>query len=679
MHDVGMIVARGHRILSFAQRTLLPRRVAQPAEVPTRSELAREFPSPTPGALWRNAPVVHAAVLALYVALACYLYSKAWLHQPTVVAGDLDAKLFAWFIAWDWYSISHLQNPFLTDHLAYPSGINVMWNTSLLPWGVLFGPVTANFGPTVTLTLLGTLGLCLTGYNTFLLARHWACGVLAAAFAGLFVEIGPFMYVHAASSHLHMLLGAMWLPLLALLTSRLARAQGSPIRTGLLLGLCITAALYSAEEVVAAGALVFSVGLVLAAVLYRRQVFRASRHFVTGAVVGVLTFGLLAAVPLAYQLWGAQNVTGRDIQGDFGGSVFYSLDLANLVVPTYVTRIAPTSMLRIASHMIGTPAEQVGYLGIPVLALLLIAAVALWRDVLVRWLLLAALATTVFALGAVPHIAGHPLAVKLPLELLRSAPLYQNLVPVRLMLFVDFAAAIVLAKLLDLLLRRYRTPLLARAAAVTMVALSIATILPHSRIPTTAVSVPAYLRADVPTDATVVIFPYPTLGEANSMYWAAAAGARYKLVGGYVIVPDPTRPKASLFSPRTVTQEYWARVVQSAGTGVSIDESLVRREQQELRDWHIQYVVLVPQLDNRLQAAAVQHLVHLLGQPPKIEDGALVWALGVDGKAKLSWPPRPRPMPVTSKKAIIGAGLCDNSRRSPLPTDEVAVHRRFLA
>jgi hypothetical protein len=625
---VGMIVIRHHRTFSLAQRAVLPRHTAQPAEVPISSELAQGLPIRSPRAWWRTAPIIHVAVLSLYVALACYLYSKAWLHQPEVVAGAQDAKLLAWFIAWDWYSFSHLQSPFLTDHIAYPSGINVMWNASLMPWGVLFGPVTATFGPTVTLTLLGTLGLCLTGYTTFLLARHWACGVLAAAFGGLFVELGPFMYVKSASSHLHMSLGAVWLPLLALLVSRLARAQGSSVGTGLMLGVCITAALFSAEELVAAEALVFSVGLLLAAALYARQALHASRHFVTGTAVAVLTFGLLAAVPLAYQLLGPQNINGRDIQGDFGGSVFYSLDLANLVVPTSFTRIAPPRMLTIASQMIGTPAEQVGYLGVPVLALLLIAAVALWRDVIVRWLLLTALATTVFALGAVPHIVGHPLAVKLPLELLRSAPLYQNLVPVRLMLFVDLAAAIVLAKLLDLLLRRYRRPLLARAAAVTMVAVSIATILPHSRIPTTAVSVPPYLRAEVPTDAAVVIFPYPTLGEANGMYWAAAAGARYKLVGGYVIVPDPTRPKASLFSPRTVTQEYWAAVVQSAGTGVNIDESLVRREQQELRDWRIHYVVLVPQSDNRLQAAAVENLVHLLGFSPTIEDSALVWELG---------------------------------------------------
>ena len=53
-------------------------------------------------------------------------------------------------------------------------------------------------------------------------------------------------------------------------------------------------------------------------------------------------------------------------------------DLLNLVVPTDVQQLAPAAALGISSRFTGNGSEQDGYLGIPLILVLLAMWVALW-------------------------------------------------------------------------------------------------------------------------------------------------------------------------------------------------------------------------------------------------------------------------------------------------------------
>jgi hypothetical protein len=573
---------------------------------------------------WTRARLVSVAPIGMYLGIALLVFARAWTHLGSRLVGGSDSSLMAWFLAWDWYAVSHLTNPFLTDRIAVPDGANLMWNTSVPLWGVLLGPVTALAGPAASVTVAGTLALVLAASTTFVLARNLGLSRPAAVTCGLLFELSPFLYVHSAN-HLHMTLGAALLPLLALLTMRLATDRGRPTTTGLLLGICLAAELLTSEELLAAAALVFAAGLGVAAVSHPRLVGRRLPHLAAGSAVAVATFAVLAAWPLSVQLLGPQNLLGRSIQGDFGGTTRYSLDLANLVIPTRQQWASPVFLAPLSDRFIGTPAEQTGYLGVPLLLVLGIAAAVRRADPLVRWLLLTAVVTTVLALGPVLHLEGQAASVPLPMRAFRSTPVLEDLIPVRLMVFDYLAAALVVGLLVDWILGRRATAWYRRAAGLALVAASIATILPAGRLPATAVTPQPHLERYVAADATVLFFPYPSSFAPQGMYWSAAGGVRYRLVGGYIVVPDPARPRGSLFAPHSTSERFWAALVDASQSGRPVDDALVTQEREELTRYHIQYVVAsIP--DERLRATARAEISLVLQRSPELRDGALVWS-----------------------------------------------------
>jgi hypothetical protein len=564
--------------------------------------------------------------VAIYAAVAVLLFAPAWSHLGSRIVGDSDTSLFTWFFAWDWYALSHLHNPFLTDRIAFPDGANLMWNGAVPIWGALLGPVTALLGPAATVTVAGTLALALAGSSALLLARDLGLSRPSAFVAGLIFELCPFLYVHSLN-HLHMTLGAALLPLLALLTVRLARNRGPALTTGALLGLCLTAELLTAEELVASAALVFAVGLGAAAISHPRLVRSRLRHLAAGSAVALAVFAVLAAWPLAVQMLGPQSLLGRSIQGDFGGPASNSLDLANLVIPTRLQAVSASSLAPVADRFIGTPAEQTGYLGIPLLLALATTAAVRRGDRLVRWLLLTAAATTVLALGPVLHVDGQVVALPLPMRAFRSTPVLEDLLPVRLMVFVYLAAAMVVGLLAEWILTRERSSWLPQTAGTALIAVAAAAILPAGPLPARAVSPQPYLQHDIPVDSAVVVFPYPSAPLPQGMYWSAASGVRYKLVGGYIVVPDPGRPRGSLFAPHTTSEELWSALVASSLTGQPVDAGLIARERTELARDHVQYVVVsIP--GGTLQATAQREIDRVLARSPDRRDGALVWRVG---------------------------------------------------
>jgi hypothetical protein len=577
----------------------------------------------------------HLAALGVYVLIAIVLYSRAWTHMGSSVVGYMDAQQFTWFFAWDWYAISHGLSPFFSDRIAFPHGASIIWNTSVLLWGVALGPVTALAGPAVSAVLAGMLGMSLAGYTTFVLIRDWTGTWIGPLFGGLLFELCPFVFVQAQDSHLQLLLGAVWVPLLALLASRLARNRGSAVRTGALLGLCLTGELLTGEELLAICAIVFAAALLLAMALYPRLISLRARHFITGSAVAVAVFVVLGAVPLAAQLLGPQRLNGRDIQGDYGGAAFYSLDVANLVIPTKAQFFLPGFWASMWRHFTGTLAEDTGYLGIPLLLVLIVALVVLRRQRTTWWLALTGVVALVLALGANVHVMGRSLEqVPLPMKVLEKAPMLLNLMPVRFTVLVYLTVAVLVARLIDVLWERTLNQGLFRASAVVVAVVSLLTLLPAGRLTTSDVWAQPYLMKQVPVDAVVAIFPYPGPDYPETMYWSAVSGVRYRFMGGSITVPDPERPAHTLFNPRSTSQAFWYALVQAAGTGRRLDDPEIQAERDELHADGIQLVVLATDdrllnvHDQKVWALARQELTRVTGASPREQDGALVWTVG---------------------------------------------------
>ena len=98
---------------------------------------------------------VRFALVALFWFLlgAWAVYGAMWPGDPhrNLGADPLDA---AWFLGWVPWAIAHGHNPFFTNWMYYPSGMNLASQILMPLLGLVAAPVTWLFGPLATSNLL---------------------------------------------------------------------------------------------------------------------------------------------------------------------------------------------------------------------------------------------------------------------------------------------------------------------------------------------------------------------------------------------------------------------------------------------------------------------------------------------------------------------------------------------
>ncbi len=124
----------------------------RPASATERRPPPASGPDDPPGARPRRPWPFVAAALA-YAALSAVIWWHVLPHPTTVTTCDCgDSALTLWVIKWPAYALSHGLNPFYSDKLLVPVGINMAPNS--LGLGVLAAPVTWLWGPVASLNLI---------------------------------------------------------------------------------------------------------------------------------------------------------------------------------------------------------------------------------------------------------------------------------------------------------------------------------------------------------------------------------------------------------------------------------------------------------------------------------------------------------------------------------------------
>src|ERR1700744_924973 len=89
------------------------------------------------------------AALIAYCALALVAF---WHNLPLdnahiLAAEPDDTTDVGWFLSFAGFATSHAHNPFFTDWLEYPNGINIPANQSMMLLGIVATPITRIIGP----------------------------------------------------------------------------------------------------------------------------------------------------------------------------------------------------------------------------------------------------------------------------------------------------------------------------------------------------------------------------------------------------------------------------------------------------------------------------------------------------------------------------------------------------
>jgi hypothetical protein len=514
----------------------------------------------------RRGAAVFALVAVVYVALACAVYWPISPFDSRHIVGPCacgDGVQQAWFLDWVAFALGHGHNPLFSDYLNAPAGANLGVNTSMPLLGALGWPVSAISNSIAAFNFLLRLGLALSALSMYAVLRQYVRSRTAAFVGGLLFGFSPYMLTEG-QLHVFLVFLPLLPPLIPLIDRWLVRADRSPYRCGALVGLLLGLEMLISAELAALFVILAVIALIPLAIrhhdLVRSRLPLLVRGLGVGTVVGLLTGGYVVWMLLA----GPQRPVGPP--HSVANLDSYHADLLSAILPSRPQLLRPPLLYDVGELFVkGVVHENGFYLGIPLLALLVVGAVRLRHQPLVLSLATLGVVSFVLGLGTRLTIANHVTPIPLPVAALARVPLLQEIGPTRFSLPIQLVAAVLLALVLDQLFRRPALGGLRRPAALVGVSLLVLVpLLPGSLPPSSPVRVPGYFSShavtEIPDGANVLTYPYPYYTANDPMLWQTASHMRFRILGGEVYVPAPTGESTN-YPHGDLPTRLWAKLI----------------------------------------------------------------------------------------------------------------------
>jgi hypothetical protein len=474
--------------------------------------------------------------LAFYLLMAALTVGwHAIAHPRSVCAcmGTQDPAAYMWALAWWPHALAHGLNPFVTHYLWSPSGVNVA-QAAMIPTAALaMAPITELVGPIASYNILSIASPALAALTAYLLCRRIVQRELPALAGGYLFGFSTYEFAQL-TGHLNLTL-VFLIPVMVHVALR--RVDREISRRAYVVWMAL---LFALQAGLSTELLAETVGLgVFALVSARLLISRSQRSRIDGLFIETLSGGLVALVfasPLLYYAL----FSGSFPEGAPSLSDKYGLDLLNPLFPTYLTWLGHHDFLSLGLTYEGQNiAEADGYLSIPI-----ILAFMLWllggerRSLLVRLLTIITGVSLLIALGSHLYVAGQQ-TVTLPFSLVRHLPVFNDIVPSRIVLFTTLAISVGIAKWLAAPTgRQVGRWLLVAVGAIAIFPNLITPLYGASPVNPRFFSTNMY-RSYLAPGETVLALPF---GEDDvSMLWQAETGFYFYMPEGYVsgVVPAP--------------------------------------------------------------------------------------------------------------------------------------------
>lgn len=553
-----------------------------------------------------------AVVPASYLILASGLFANAWLSPVRSYVGSIpDVLQSMWFLSWTAHALTENHSLLFSHALNAPRGINLLWNTAMLLPGILLAPITLSWGALVAYNVFITVAVGGSAWAAYIAIRPLASSGPASWLGGLLFGFSPYM-VAQALGHVDLVM-MVYVPLSLWFFLELVVFQRHRwLLLGAGFGALTAAQFFVFPELLGGVAIAFAAGLALLALQHQELIRK--RYGYTARVLGAaaVTSVLLVGWAVWYQLTGPQTPRGLSEVANATGS-----DLLAFLTPTTNQALSPSIAHIVAAQFAAQATGQDAYIGLPLLALLGIAPWVFRRDAVFR--VLAGVAGLLIALSLGPGltVAGHALPVPLPWIVFQHMPLIANLVPLRLMGYADLLIAAIVACALG---RLGSVTKRQRAVVLTLTALVVASWIPSLPRPATPLpaAFPPALLATLPSQAVVLFVPYPSLADADAMYYQAQADFSFNVTAGYAYGVMPALPlQSALGQGGHVAISRAMTYLMTTANRTSV--------LQRLRSLEVTNVVVPPGRDARERVAL---LTRLFGSNPVRSNGFAAWALG---------------------------------------------------
>ncbi len=481
----------------------------------------------------------HLIALVIYFVAAILLTWPMVTNFTTAIASakPIPGYLYAsvedgiqnvWNVWWALRALTAGQNPFWTDLLFYPDGVQLYVQTLGLINILPILPVAALFGPVAGFNAGILLAMAASGYAAFLLARFFTPRLSIALLCGLLLTASP---LHMLKLQIHQvnLISVEWLALYLLALLHLERAPSW--RT--------VAATVGAALLVLLGdwywlliALICSVPWALAALARSTQRARLLWAFFA---VGVGVF--LAALPMLAGMLLARNWLPKATPHDSIWLYYikgFSSDALTMFAPNMLHPLWGEMLWRLIRPAQTNFATDGWYVaaGWVLLACAAIGLPRLWRQQ--RPLALMAAGAWIFSLGPELQVAGYQTGIPMPYALLQNVPLLQiarrpSLFTMVVVLVAVVAAAMGLQQLAERLAAPRRNLLLGGVAMLAVIELAPPGPAQRQQIP---LAPPALMSQIAARPGPVADLPFTGMEDGRSLLNQIGHGQ--PIIGGYV-------------------------------------------------------------------------------------------------------------------------------------------------
>ncbi len=582
---------------------------------------ARQLPG------WARRTAFHLGAIGLFTVPSIVLWWRAWAGGPasTVRCACLDPGQQVWFIAWPAYALSHGIDPFFTNWLWPPHGVDLLANASAPLTGLVLSPITLLFGPFVATTLALTLAPGLSAWGCWVACRRIVTWQPACWIAGFLFGYSPVVVQNVAQGHLST--GLLVIPPLVfvVLHEMLVRQHRSPWWCGIALGVLLFLQFLISPEVLTITVLMAAAGIAIVALLFPHRVATSAPFALRAFAIALPTSILLLAAPVFEMLKGPQHINGAVWGGLQGLFVARLYGLWNA---------GPYHSSLWAGTLAGPTGEFVGF---GMIGLFVGSLAVAWRERRAWALAGVAVVGTVLSWGAILWLTPEHYVISnwLPWGHFLNLPVLENVSSKNFVTITDLVLVLVIAIGLDTMRwssfgRRLPT---AGRSILLVVVVAVATVpiwLTYAApLAVQTVSLPpwyATVGRHVPQGSVVTSYPFPASDALMSapMVWQAADGMRFRLAGGYVKVPAADGGDGVIgFGPPDSATRILEQLTEDAGE-LKLSAAGLAGLRSGLRTWGTSYVVVVNVKDG-LGAAAV--LTAATGQLPHVSRGAWVWDL----------------------------------------------------
>ncbi len=526
----------------------------------------------------------HLAALLAYAAESwLYLDHAAPLTKSVLGLGS-DPSSIMWFLSyWPWAAAHHITS--LQTHLLWqPAGLNLAWTTSVPLLALLGLPFTLLGGSILAFNVLTLAAPALAAAAAYLLCLELFAVPPAALIGGWLFGFSSY---EAAQTIDHLNLDfTCLLPLLLLAVVRRMRGKSGRAFSVVAFGLLLGAQFLICPEILATSALVSGIALPLTFWLLPPR--RAQLAVLLLDLTLAAPIALLLSAPILYAM-----LTGPyDLAHPPQWPYIFSTDLLNFILPTKTSAYGGALFHRFTKTFSGGLDEQAGYLGLPVIALLLIACRNFWHRPEYRLLFIVLAVVLLASLGPELHIAGHATGIALPWTLLLHLPLLGAALPSRMALYSSLLIAIILSGWVAARAQRLRII----AGALACLSLKPAW---HPVSPSPALTFfrPGHVQAALGPHPRLLLLPFGITGPSS--FWQQESRFSFAQTGGYLGYPP-----AAIQADKPILRFYFGRdypgftpdfirfcqsthtdfVVAGPGTSAHI------MAQMQALDWHAQRI-----------------------------------------------------------------------------------------